>query len=201
MYEVIRLFFGVIVFLVCVLLIGKFAGIRKQHAYRISIIVALFLPSLLYPVSVENYFVTFSSPEAAFHYMNADKAELVVEGEESAWVIGEDVTDMISKSDTGWKLSVSEGAEMISHGISPKETVFYVDQYEDTDDYYVTVLAPEWGSAGVTDNRNSQFYYLTDDDEILDTTYYTYYAYVHDLDDEYVLIVNGEVIPVLDRQD
>lgn len=125
---------------------------------------------------------------------------LVVEGEESAWVLGDEVSDIIPKSGTGWKLSLVGDLKTIITNISLNGIGFWVYQYKDSEDYYIMVSDPKGGAADVTDNRNSEFYYLTDDSNTLDLTYYTYYAYVNNIDDEYTLIVNGEVIPVVDEQ-
>jgi hypothetical protein len=200
MISVIRIIFWSIVLIICFLIIKKSAVIKKSRWYSISFIVAFLLYSLSCWVPVENAFITFSSPESAFRYTNSGDVMLVVEGEESAWVLGDEFSDIIPKSGSRWKFSIAGDLNTIISDISLNGIDFSVDHYMDSDDYYITVTNPNGGVIDVTDNRNSKFFHIEKYNNMLDITYYIYYAYVHDLDDEYTLIVNGEVITVLDEQ-
>ena len=46
----------------------------------------------------------------------------------------------------------------------------------------------------VCDNYDSQFYYLDEVNETLDKVFYTYYAYVQNLNDDYSITLNGKAI-------
>lgn len=201
----IRFIFWMIVVIVCFFIMRKHMRIHKFSRYLIVFIITGILLSLSALVPFENAFVTFSSPESAYRYIYMDKAKLVVEGEESALVIGKEkdtlIYSIIPESNTGWKLGIGldiNTSTSISNSSSNIVSI-WVDQYKDTEDYYITVFDSDGAALDITDNRNSKFYHLDKSSVRDDETFYTYYAYVHDLDDKYSLIVNGEVIPVLDK--
>lgn len=201
MFGIIRIIFWSIAFLICFLIIRKSAIIHKRRWYLKTAIIAFVLYTLSGFVPVENVFVTFPSPEAAFNYTNSDNVILVVEGQESALVIGDagekNSFDIIPKSGTGWKLSLAWDANIVFHDVPSDNVIFRVYQYKDSNEYYIEVLNVRGTALDVADNRDSEFCQLKQANNTLDITLNTYYAYVHDLDDKYALIVNGEVIPVL----
>ncbi len=161
-------------FLICFLIIRKSAIINKRRWYFKSAIIVFVLYTLSWFVPVENALITFSSPEATFNYTNSDNVILVVEGEESALVIGDDVSDIIPKSGTGWKQSLAWDVKIVVNKRSSNGIVFWVYQYKDTRDYYVAASDPKGGSIDVTDNRDSVFYHEEEPNNTFDVTIYTY---------------------------
>lgn len=202
MFGVIRLIFGGIVFAVCILLIRKSRAIYKRRLYLGSFAIAVALTTLLALVPIENAFVTFSSPEAAFEYVNTGKAKLAVEGDKTAFVIGEkgdaDIYSIIPKSNDGWKLGMGFDTKKVNQKISNGITI-YVYRYQKSDDYYITVLNTNGGDFEVTDNHNSRFCYLDEMNPTLHKTFYTYYAYIQNMDDQYRLTVNGKEILLTEK--
>lgn len=199
----IRFIFWMIVVIVCFFIMRKHMRIHKFSRYLIVFIITGILLSLSALVPFENAFVTFSSPESAYRYMYMDKVELVVEGTNTALVYGGESNDysytIMVKSDNGWKLGLPlEIKTNTSESLSYDFTT-YVDQYKDSGEYYITIFNRDGAAASVTDNRNSKFYCLDQFSNGDDKSFYSYHAYVHDLDDKYTLIVNGKVIPVLDK--
>lgn len=199
MFTIARTIFWIILFIVGFLILEKFPRISKlNRRYILGTVILLAVFSFIVPV--ENAFVTFSSPQSAYSYTYSDKVRLVVEGEDTALVIGEgrkgDVYGIVPKSDTGWKLPMAFGTKLIIDKITSDEVIFQVCRYKDSEEYYITVFNSNGAAADVTDNRNSKFYHLDKSNIARDETFYSYYAYVHGLDDEYTLIVNGEAIPV-----
>jgi Ca2+/Na+ antiporter len=216
--EAISMILFVIIFIICLFVIKK---IKIKKAKRIdevswyaqSFAIACVSFLLLCFVPFEDAFLTFSSPESAFRYSNSSPESIfpysnsgdvifVMEGGESALVLGinsdnEAVFNLIRRSGTEWKLTGSLGDyKRTVSGISPNYICFTIRQYRDSKDYYVTVYDSNSCAVNVADNCNSRFYHLMKTSDSSGETYHTYYAYVHDLDDDYTLIVNGEVIQV-----
>lgn len=203
MFGIIRIIFWSIAFLICFLIIRKSAIINKRRWYFKSAIIAFVLYTLSGFVPVENALITFSSPEAAFNYTNSDDVILVVEGQESALVIGDagkkNSFDIIPKSGTGWKLSLAWDANIVLNDIPSDNVIFRVYQYKDSSEYYIEVLNGMGTALDVADNRDSEFCRLKQANNTLDITLNTYYAYVHNLDDEYTLTVDGKTFSVMDE--
>jgi hypothetical protein len=181
----------------CLLIIKKSKLINKRRWYMLSIVIVLILYISSFTI-IDNS--TFSSPEAAFRYQNSEDVMFVVEGEKSAMVVGTEVFNIMLKTDTGWKLDSYSDVERIYSNQAIDPVCFDVYHYKDSNDYYIIVFAWDGCAIDVTDNRNSGFYHSMKTSDASGETIHSYYAYVHDLDDEYTLIVNGEVIPVLDEQ-
>ncbi len=201
--HVIRFIFWTIVVIVSFFLMIKRMRIHKRSRYLAVLIIAFILLSLSALVPFENAFVTFSSPESAYRYIYMDKAKLVVEGEESALVIGKEKDaynySIIPTSNTGWKLGLGLDIKTSISNSSSNEVAIWVTQYKDSEEYYITVFDRNGAACDITDNRNSKFYHLDKSSVRDDETFYIYYVYVHNLDDEYALIVNGKTYLVMDE--
>ena len=199
----IRLIFWTIIVLMCFFLIKKHMRVHKNRWYLMLFIIACILFSLSALIPVENAFVTFSSPQSAYSYMYMNKTKLVVEGTNTAFVIGGEGKDssytIIPRSDTGWKLGPALDVNTSISKFSSNKVKIYVDQYKDSEEYYITVYNANGAAAEVSDSRNSKFYHLDKSSNGDDETFYTYYSYVHDLDDQYTLTVNGKTYSVMDE--
>jgi hypothetical protein len=170
---------------------------NKRRWYMLSIVIVLILYISSFTI-IDNS--TFSSPESAFRYSSLEDIIFVEEGEESALVAGENECRFLTKSDTGWKLSSIGDTKTVFSGSLLNHMNYNVEQYKDSDDYYITVSDVYGCASNVADNRNSEFYREENTCDVDDGIYYTYYTYVHDLDDDYTLIVNGKEFPVVDEQ-
>lgn len=197
LFIIIRIIFLSIVFLVSFLLIRKSRIINKFRWSVVAFVIATVITTISALIPIENAFITFSSPESAYSYKNYGDVKLVVDGEKSDFVVGaKDDTDnylIIPRSNDGWKLGMGLDTKRVYQTVSDGITI-YVYQYKNTDDYYITVLDTNGGFSDITDNRNSIFKYSEKQNSTLDTTFYTYYAYINNFNEQYVLSVNGNLI-------
>ena len=194
MFGIIRMLFWIVIFGISIVVLGKQGVLNKKRnkVLLFVIITILWTGSMLLPI--ENLFISFSTPEKSYGYVNSEDGKLVVYGQESALVIGEDteyVYLVIPKGEKGWKIGRGIDLKFISNqyfdGI-----VISIYQYKDTKEFYVEVADIAGKECIVSDNQNSYF-------EILETSVdtenkYRYYAYVHDLNNNYILKVNDEEI-------
>ena len=194
MFGIIRMLFWIVIFGISIVVLGKQDVLNKKRnkVLLFVIITILWTGSMLLPI--ENLFISFSTPEKSYGYVNSEDVKLVVYGQESALVIGEDteyVYLVIPKVEKGWKIGRGIDLKFISNqyfdGI-----VISIYQYKNTKEFYVEVADIAGKECIVSDNKNSYF-------EILETSVdtdnkYRYYAYVQDLNNNYILKVNDEEI-------
>ena len=194
MFGIIRMLFWIVIFGICIVTLGKQGVLNKKRnkVFLFVIITMLWIGSMLLPI--ENLFISFSTPEKSYSYVNSEDVKLVVYGQDSALVIGEDteyVYLVIPKEENGWKIGRGIDLKFILNqyfdGI-----VISIYQYKNTKEFYIEVADTDGRECIVNDNQNSYF-------EILETSVdaenkYRYYAYVHDLNNNYILKVNNEEI-------
>lgn len=173
--------------------------------YIAAIILCLVLYSVLEYVFIENLFVTFQSPEEAFRYSNKDEVKFVVEGEDTALVVAQtDVStfrqEIYPRSGTGWKLASTFNTKEV-YKKSSGEISAFVYQYDDSNDYYVLLWWRGEEMPQITDNNNSTFCYLDVSGNAREYGYtcYIYCAYVKNLNNQYLLNVNGKEISLLEE--
>ena len=190
MFGLIRTFFWCIVFCISLYIIKQKKILNKKWQLVLFFISILTLWTVSGLLPVENVFITFSSPQKAYKYVNSEEVQLVVQGEDTAFVVGKEssrnyVCLIVPKSDSGWKIGRGLDTKLVEQKIVDG-IVVYVYQYRKTDDYYVTISNVRGNEVDISDNNNSLFYVLEEGDD-----YYTYYAYVNELDEKYMLTVNG----------
>lgn len=204
MFGIIRLIIGCIFLVFSIIIIRKSKLIRKQILYIISTCVSAVLIALLMLFPFENFYMTFDSPKAAYEYVNFGKSniELVVEGNNCAFVVdrknNSDTYLIIPKTIDGWKiglgLNIKKIVQKVSNGI-----IVYVYQYQDINDYFITVLDTNGGYSEITDNYNSEFYSLKRINNSLSKTFITYYTHLPHFNSQYYITVNGIKI-ILENQ-
>lgn len=64
-------------------------------------------------------------------------------------------------------------------------------QAQKSEECFIVVQAVQGGMADISDTQNSEFLYLEEKNRALNNSFYTYYAYIGNLNDEYALTVNG----------
>jgi hypothetical protein len=194
MFGIVRMFFLVVIFGICIVILGKQGVLNKKRnmLFLFVIITLLWTGSMLLPI--ENLFISFSTPEKSYSYVNSEDVKLVVYGQESALVVGEDaeyVYLVIPRGEKGWKIGRGIDLKFISNqyfdGI-----VVSIWQYKHTKEFYVEVTDIDGRECMVSDNQNSNFEILKTSVEGEDK--YRYYACVHELNENYTLRVNGEEI-------
>lgn len=192
-------------FLIAVLIVALFAVpcyvfcLKKQAGKKSWFFIlvagmAVVLLTVLFFLPFENIFYSFQSPEDVFSYKypGTSDIQLVIEGQESALVIGdkerETLMSYVRKEDDNWKLDVGVAhkeiaTEMIENGL------VLVYQYRDSHDYYIEIIDMEGTIASISDNLHSQFVSYKGNEFI---SYY--YAAVTDFDENYSLTINDTKI-------
>lgn len=198
-FVIIRLAFGMLVFGMCFFLIKKSQLIHKRKWCFVSFLTTVILITVSALIPLENVFITFSSPESAYHYNHFGNVRMVVHGKRTDFVVGEqndtNIYAIVPKSDSGWKLGMGLDTKRIVQTISDRVTI-YVYQYKNTNDYYITALDTSGGSLEITDRYGAKFQCLETVNSTLNKIFYTYYASINNFDDQYTLNVNGNMIIV-----
>lgn len=197
LFTIIRTIFFGIVFASTCFLINKFQSSHKSKKIIISFVVTLVLFFVFQLLPLENILISFPSPEASYNYNHNSRAKLVVNGEMTDFVVGSDsesdVYAIIPKSNGKWKLSVPNDKKLIFSTYNEDASVD-VFRYKNTNEYYISVLHTDSGPFNISDSRNSEFKCSKRHISATDETYYTYYAYINNFDEQYSLIVNGQRI-------
>lgn len=200
-FFMIRLAFWSIAFIISFLSIRKSRATHKRRWLITAFTVAIMLTTVSALIPIENAFITFSSPESAYRYNHSGSVKMIVAGDKADFVVGAkgdaDVYAIVPKANGGWKIGMGLDTKRIVHTVSDGITV-YVYQYKNTNDYFITVSDTNGGSLDITDNHHSEFQYLENPNSTLGKTYYTYYACINGLDDQYALTVNGKFIQIQD---
>lgn len=87
LYGMFRLGIGFIIAIVLFVLIKYTKTIDKRKCCIAAFIAVSITVSLLYLIPFENAFITFSTPEKAFHYTNSLDIDNIVSGTETSFVI------------------------------------------------------------------------------------------------------------------
>lgn len=87
LYGMFRLGIGFIIAIVLFVLIKYTKTIDKRKCCIAAFIAVSITVSLLYLIPFENAFITFSTPEKAFHYTNSWDIGDIVSGKETSFVI------------------------------------------------------------------------------------------------------------------
>ena len=198
-YSTVRLVFGLVLFVACVCFIKFRLNSNKTKHYIITFISVCIITALINLFPIENIFLTFSTPEAAFN--NVGIVKLIIDGERSNLIVSEkgDIDNyiIIPQSDEGWKIGIGlKTKKIIQKNLS--DIIICVYQYGNSSDYYVTILNINGGRAVITDNRQSNFSETHKVNKTLNKTFYTYYAYVNNIDVNYSININDIDIALYD---
>lgn len=174
------------------------AGKRRKQRKRAEILAVLFAivittVSGLFPP--ENIFLSFSSPQDAFHYSHTAETVLTVEGEESTLVIGQKAESqytsaILPKSQDKWKIGIPLFIKNTRRA-APGDISVSVSRYGNSVDCYIEIYSLTGAPLEVADAQGAVF-------TALKTTakepFYTYYAVIPRWNEAYLLTVNGEAI-------
>ena len=199
MFSTIRLVLVILLVLVSFLILKKTGVIRKKVSYVFICCIALFLVFALPFIPFENAFFTFESPIQAFNYYNSTSKEikLVIKGESTDFVVGGDADSNINlivpKTDNGWKIGLGKDIKRVfQRNIEGYSICVY--QYENSDEYYLSVLKVDGGNFEISDEFNSEFYSISKYNDSLNETQYTYYAYIPSFNAQYSIFLDGAEI-------
>ena len=205
MFGRVRVIIGLIFFFSIIVLVSKIKVSSRRIYYVASALISIIMVTILAFIPFENLFISFNSPESVYNYVNfgPSSIKLVVKGDNSDFVIGEknnrDIYLIVPKTDEGWKIGTGTNMKEI-YRTNTNENVVHLYQYENTDDYYITIFNISGGYAEITDNYGSSFLFVEKKNESLNKTFVTYYAYIHNFDAPYLVIVNGDKIEVKGTQ-
>lgn len=187
------------VFLGIAFLILRRLKVVRKSAYTISIVTSIILTTVLAFVPFENSFISFSSPKAAYEYFNIGKSniELVVEGNTCDFIIDRknDVDSylIIPKNSDGWKIGTGVNTKRVAQKTHNGVTV-NVFQYKSTNEYFITILDTNGGESKLSDSYGTNFYSLEKENEVLQKSFVTYYAYIPHFSSGYRVTVNEKEI-------
>lgn len=197
LYGMFRLGIGFIIAIVLFVLIKYAKTIDKRKCCIAAFIAVSITVSLLYLIPFENAFITFSTPEKAFHYTNSWDIDNIVSGKETSFVIASknnvNTYKIIPKTQKGWKISsalaTKDMFQYSCNGIS-----IHIYRYKNSSDYYIALFDTDGGQINITDNRGSNFISVIQNQSADIEPIYHYYACINNMDSEYVITINGEDI-------
>ena len=199
MFGVVRLIIGSIFLGSAILLISKLIKKHRILLYIISIVLSAVLVAALAFLPFENLYTTFETPEEAYEYFNFGKSDiqLVVKGTKSDLIIdnknGTNRYLIIPKSGDGWKIGIGANTRRVIQKLH-NGIVIYVYQYKATDDFFITVLDTNGGSAIIADSYNSEFYAIEKINHTIGKVFVTYYAHISGWDNQYWISINDTKI-------
>lgn len=202
MFGILRVLMGFLIGFVVYLFVSKF--IKTRYKIWFSIIVAILLITLLGFVPFENLVYSFKSAEDVYeyYYFLEEEAELVIEGDQSDFVVGRknEVSTflIVPKTADGWKIGLGLKTKRIVDKFFNGITV-HVFQYKDTNDYFITVFDINGGELNISDNYNTEFFSLKDNNGFLGKPFVTYFAHISNFNQKYSVIVNGSKIAVTEK--
>lgn len=133
LFNIVRFSFCGIAFLFAVILIRKSHMRRKRTWTIIAFIAAVMVLTASALIPVENAFLSFASPEAAYRYNHSGAVMLEINGEKTTFLVGKkgDTYEyaIIPKAKDGWKLGVGSDVDRVVQTVSNGITV-QVYQYK-----------------------------------------------------------------------
>ena len=198
MYGFIRTILSLIIFISACFCIKKTKITKKKRAYIIALFVSIIICTISNFVPVENNFITFSTPAKAYKYLDfITDIKIVIEGNESALVIGESIGSnrffIIPKADDGWKLGLGMDTQKVDTGVV-KDVFYRVYQHKNTEDYFVIITNAVAESVAISDSADSEFLSFESGNGTL-----SYCAFIPSMDKQYRLIVDGYEIQIINE--
>lgn len=193
MYTKIRIVIFLVLSLICILVLKY----KKQFTQRNLIAVGVFFilgTTLSTFIPVENYVTNFNSPKDVYEYLFRKDVELVVEGNESAIVIGKKGMNnnsftVVHKKQDGWTINPSVD-KMWEDKILVPGIMINLIYHKKTNEYYVSVRGIE-DINNINDSNDSTFSSLT----VASNPLYKeveYYAFISEYNDNYWIEINGD---------
>ena len=194
LFIITRLLCCAILFLAGCIIISKIHVANKKMARILLLILSVVLIVVLSLIPIENALTTFPSVEDSYKYNHMGKAEFVIEGKTTDLVVGKNnkiySLVIIPKEQDGWKLGMPLETNTVKKVISDS-LVIRIYQYSKTNEYYLSVLDMTGNKCKISDNIQSSFLETENNNKL-----YTYYSYLGDFNEQYILYVNGNAIPI-----
>lgn len=200
LFGLIRIALMAAMFCICFVLIQRSRTMHKRRYLIIAFVATAMIITASVLIPPEKAFVSFSSPEAAYSYNHTGKAEIITDGELSSFVVASkgDTYEyaIIPKSGGRWKIGTGFDVKTAYNTLSDGVSV-YIYRCGGTDDCFITATDTNGGWSEVSDDRGSEFQYLKKTDDVLNKSFYTYYAYVNGFDGGYTLTVGEKTIELM----
>ena len=129
--------------------------LKRRILYKKSIICITFLTILLAFIPVENAFCLFKTPEKAFWYRSGENAAIVVEGLDSALVIGKENSDIVRKKNDK-EYTIDQRVYKTVAFTADETTIIKIINKKGSEDYYAVIYSDELIS-NVEDRLNTNF--------------------------------------------
>lgn len=166
--------------------------LRKIQTRR-AFLLAFVLNIILTVVPFENAFLTFSSPEAAFHYKQRGKVTFIVSGLTSDLVMaesrGKEGFSVIPKTQYGWKIDSGLNVEMLPSTVCGDTSILAL-RYKKTNEYYIMLKSPDGSAMCIHDSYGSQFLPYKRHNSQTQEMEYTYFAHLDTLTRNYAIWIN-----------
>ena len=198
MFSIIRLIGGGIFFGCSITIIKKVKISHKRILYIVFALVTLLFITVSAMFPIENFLITFDSPQKAYEYkFGKSNIELVIEGDNCDFVVDSRnrtyTYSILPKTEKGWKIGNGINIKKIATTYS-EEISITVYQYKNTNDYFINILDTNGGEVIIIDDYNTKFYSLENENDSANKTIVNYYAHIVDFDQEYSVTVNGKEI-------
>lgn len=202
LYSILRWIFIVSSVTIIFIVSKKFKKKFVAMIIGFAILACAVFMDLYFPV--ENCFVKFKTAEQAFTYYNDGDILNKIEGVKSGIIIykTDDAigSEIVPKNGEHWKIG-----SVFSHNIVHKEIYtlngttynIVVHHLNNTDDFYIEIdgwLLKEKPS--ISDNKNSDFWCFDEPNSNMTDKTYFFFAYIEDVDKDYQLVINGELINI-----
>ena len=151
---------------------------------------------------IENLFVSFDSPEAAYRYLKDDAIIQVVDGKDTTLVVAEG-SQIIPKADETdgnaerWKLPVPNATTFRYKDVEHNFLVFLY-HYKDTSEYYLRIQTTTTEPVHVSDLLASEFSFTEKMIPLTDQKSVECFAYIPDPPKDYWVKVNDQTIDLSD---
>lgn len=201
MFGLIRTITGLIFAFICTYAVRK-SKIKNKRKWALLISVfTLILTMVLAIYPIENSIITFSSPEKAYYYFYPRKdVELIVNGNETDFVVGNVSYLILPKTEKGWKTAAGFDLKTVCSKRIEGITVATIYKHRNYDDLYVVISMVEGNQNKIGDNVGSEFYSkkYADSEKYFDD-YYMYVAHINKSDKPYCITVNGKEILLMEQ--
>ena len=187
MYSVIRLLITVLLLLVVNWI---YLANKPQNLFKTSVVLFVAIFSLSHFLVFENYLITFSTPNDVWKYKYGSDSGVVILGEQSSIIFGDFMGEKVQTtailSDKGWKIGDDRKLTMIN-SYYIQDIFVTVEQYSDKD-LFMKVVHTDGESINLSDSYGTIFY------ELKDTERNSYYAFVPNYIEGYILHVDEEQV-------
>lgn len=204
MFTLVRTIIAIpIIFLIFFILHKKNIFTKKTTPLKvISFLVATeLLVVILSFFPFENIFMSFKSPQSVFNYLyrNSLQVTQVVQGEKTDFVVAEKRNNrddeytylILPKCNDGWKIGNGAKINIVNKSFS-NNILIVVYQYEEENEFFITVFNCDGGCLTIKDSANNKFVSTEQRKEHLEKTFVTYYTCISDCYDDYSMEVEDE---------